>query len=91
MTREPEAPRPRRFTDDAVDAAILAGCAAARRPIAPDDVAKALDPEHWRQCLRQVRRRAQALSEAGRIEILRKGKPVPAELMKGIVRLRLPP
>jgi hypothetical protein len=35
-----------------------------------------------------VRRAAAELARAGRVEILRKGKPVPPEAMRGVIRLR---
>jgi hypothetical protein len=35
-----------------------------------------------------VRRAAVELARAGSIEILRKGKPVPPEAMRGVIRLR---
>jgi hypothetical protein len=60
----------------------------------PIDVARAFaqgdpDPEAWRRHLTAVRRAAVRLCEAGRIEILRKGKPVPPADMRGVIRLRL--
>ena len=39
--------------------------------------------------LSAVRRAAARLAEAGRIEILRKGKPVPPAEMRGVIRLRI--
>lgn len=63
---------------------------AARGPdksICPSEVARALDPD-WRPLMTAVRRAAARLSEAGRIEILRKGRPVPPADMRGVIRLR---
>jgi hypothetical protein len=79
-------------TDEAVDAAIIAQCSAAGpgKSVSPNDVAKVIDAEDWRRHLKQVKRRAQALTAEGRLQILRKGKPIEPDLMKGIVRLRLP-
>ena len=62
----------------------------------PTDVARAFtrddpDPEAWRRQLSAVRRAAARLAEAGRIEILRKGKPVPPADMRGVIRLRIRP
>ena len=81
---------------DAISATILALAEARGRSdgpgasISPDEVAQALAPE-WRPLLGRVRRAAAALAAEGRIDILRKGKPVdPAEL-RGVVRLRLRP
>ena len=60
----------------------------------PTDVARAFaqddsDPEAWRRHLSAVRRAAIRLAEAGQIEILRKGKPVPPADLRGVIRLRL--
>lgn len=56
--------------------------------ICPSEVARALAPA-WRPLLGPVRREAAKLAEAGRIEILRKGKPVPPAEMRGVIRLRI--
>lgn len=63
-----------------------AGCAPGRS-ITPEDVAKAVDAD-WHSVLSRVRRAAVGMAGAGRIEILRKGKPVPAEQARGVIRLR---
>jgi hypothetical protein len=55
--------------------------------ICPSEVARALDPD-WRKLLAPVRRAAAQLAEAGRIDILRKGKPVAPLAMRGVIRLR---
>ena len=94
MTDEPE----RR--DDPVAAAILAVLAAAGpgKAVAPEAVARACaearrrktDPaDLWRRYLPSVRHQAIHLARAGRIEILRKGKPVDPDNFKGVYRLRL--
>ena len=57
------------------------------RSVCPTDVARALETD-WRSVLVRVRRKAVELAEAGRIEILRKGKPVPPAQAKGVIRLR---
>ena len=57
--------------------------------ICPSEVARALDPEAWRGLLTPVRRAAARLAQAGRIDILRKGRPVDPTLeIKGVIRLR---
>jgi hypothetical protein len=67
----------------------LAGARGATASISPNEVAQALDAEHWRPLLGAVRRAAAGLAAAGRIDILRKGKRIdPAEL-RGVIRLRL--
>lgn len=77
---------------EAIEAEILARIAAAApgASITPSDVAEALAPEDWRPLLGPVRLAAARLAEAGQLEILRKGKPVPAEAMRGVIRLRRP-
>ena len=59
------------------------------KSICPSDVARALGGEAWRTLMHPVRMAAVALSEAGRIEILRKGKPVAPSEMRGVIRLRI--
>jgi hypothetical protein len=54
----------------------------------PSEVARALS-EDWRPLLIHVRAAARRLAEAGRIDILRHGKPVEPAAMKGVIRLRL--
>ena len=48
------------------------------------------DPEAWHRHLSAVRRLALRLAEDGRVEVLRKGKPVPLAEARGVIRLRLP-
>ena len=43
----------------------------------------------WRSLLTPVRQAAARLATAGRVEILRKGKPVTPEAMRGVIRLRM--
>ncbi len=64
----------------------------AERSICPSEVARALagggEDGPWRPLMGPVRRAAVELARAGRIEILRKGKPVPPEATRGVIRLR---
>lgn len=60
------------------------------RSASPTDIARAVSPD-WHAQLSAVRRAAIRLALAGRIDILRKGKPVPPETAKGVIRLRLHP
>ena len=70
--------------------------AAARGPdksICPSEVARALaggEDGPWRPLMTPVRQAALALQQAGEIEILRKGKPVPPDQVRGVIRLRQP-
>lgn len=56
----------------------------------PSDAAQAL-AEEWRPLLTHIRAAARRLADAGRIEILRHGKPVDPSALKGVIRLRLKP
>ncbi len=48
-------------------------------------------PDAWRRYRNAVRQQALHLARAGRIAILRKGKPVdPDKPIKGVIRLSLP-
>ena len=57
--------------------------------VSPNQVAKTINEENWRRQLPQVRAAIGQLVEAGRIEIVRKGKVVDYEGIKGIWRIRL--
>jgi hypothetical protein len=69
----------------------LAEGVGAEKSICPSEVARAVAPEDWRPLMTATRRAALRLQAAGRIEILRKGKPVPAEEVRGVIRLRIKP
>ena len=92
----PASPPDARTPDARIIAATILALAAARgvgASISPSEVAQALAPEDapqdWRPLLGPVRRAAADLAAVGRIDILRKGKPIdPAEL-RGVVRLRI--
>ncbi len=89
----PDSPRP---DTDAIATEILRQTAACRpgSSISPSDVARALaggEDAAWRPLLGPVRQAAISLACAGRIEILRKGKPVPPEGVRGVIRLRAAP
>ncbi len=58
------------------------------KSICPSEVARALDPS-WQRLMIPVRRAAVRLALAGRIDILRKGKPVDPVDVRGVIRLRL--
>ena len=74
--------------EDAIFSA-LAG-AAPGKSIDPAEVAKALQPERWQRLLSQVRAEAVGLARAGRLTILRHGKPADPDTFKGVWRMRLP-
>ena len=79
----------------AVEAAILELTLArgSDKSICPSEAARRLhpEPEGWQSLLGPVRQAAIRLSRAGRIDILRKGKPVPPEAAHGVIRLRAKP
>lgn len=63
------------------------------KSICPSEAARALQPR-WQSLMSAVRKVAIALAVAGRIDILRKGRPVtlgttPADDIRGVIRLRL--
>ncbi len=60
------------------------------KSIAPEDVARAVEPERWQRALGHVRAVARGLARDGRLVILRHNKPADPEDFKGVYRLRLP-
>lgn len=86
--------------DDPVATAIMTLLAEtdARKAITPESAARAYaetrrrksdPPDLWRRYLNAVRQQSIHLARAGRIEILRKGKPADPNDFKGVYRLRL--
>jgi len=73
----------------------LTGARGVEKSICPSEVARALvsdDAAAWQRFMGPVRRVAVGLAKDGRIDILRKGRPIavpddPAAL-KGVIRLR---
>ena len=59
--------------------------------IGPSAVAQSLEPQRWRSLLGPVRAAAVILCARGRIDILRKGKPVTPDAVRGVIRLRIRP
>lgn len=78
---------------DAIALEILRQTAARgpERSICPSEVARALvaGETPWQPLMDPVRKAALRLQAAGRVEILRKGRPVPAEAVRGVIRLRI--
>lgn len=82
------------MSEPVIRAEILAQAEArgAEKSLCPSEVARALKPEEWRSLMTRVRREAIVLAREGRIEILRKGKPVDPEAeIRGVIRLRIRP
>lgn len=73
-----------------IEAAIFELLAREPRSIAPEQVARAVDPDGWRRTLRQVRAEVIGLARAGKLVILRHGKPADPDTLKGVWRMRLP-
>ena len=68
--------------------------AAARGPdksICPSEEARVLrpGPDGWQALMSPVRQAAIRLLRAGQIDILRKGRAVPPEEVRGVIRLRI--
>jgi hypothetical protein len=62
------------------------------KSICPSEVARALAPEEdaWRRLMGPVRAAAIRLARQGKVEVLRKGKPVdPDAEIRGVIRLRI--
>jgi len=56
-----------------------------------DDRAKENSPKDaWRKYLLAVKQQAKHLARTGRISILRRGKPIDPDKMKGLIKLSLP-
>jgi hypothetical protein len=83
------------MSTDPAEQAILDTLAALgpQKSISPTEAARALagNPadDSWRKCIAPIRLATLRLAKAGRIEILRKGKPVSPDVLHGVVRLRL--
>ncbi|BDG72197.1 DUF3253 domain-containing protein [Roseomonas fluvialis] len=80
------------MSEPAIRDAILAQTEArgAAKSICPSEVARALEPDDWQKLMPRIRREAAVLAREGRIEILRKGKPVDPEAeIRGVIRLRI--
>lgn len=76
--------------DDPVESAILAVLARRAPPASacPSEVARAMDPERWRERMPAVRDAARRLVRAGRVEILQRGRVVDPDEARGPIRLR---
>lgn len=75
-----------RFEDEILRQTALAGPAGS---VSPNDIARVLAPENWQGQLPAVRNAMIRLLRAGRIEVLRKGRPVAEADIRGVIRLRL--
>lgn len=58
--------------------------------ICPSEVARALEPVHWRPLMPQIRAVATTLAGAGRVELRQRGKAVaPSGPIRGPLRIAL--
>jgi hypothetical protein len=78
-----------------IEAAILAAVTTrgAGRSVCPSEVARALagpDEKVWRLLMHPIREAARRLSSQGRIAILRKGRVIAPQDVRGVIRLSLP-
>ncbi len=89
-TSEAAAAAPAGLVGGRLEAAILALAVECgpQKSFSPSEVALALSDD-WRPLLGPIRAAAGRLAEAGRIDILRHGKPIVPAVIKGVIRLRL--
>jgi hypothetical protein len=96
MIQPPNAPEPRRPSEDEIAETLLRLVAerGADKTVCPSEVARALGgphPDGWGPLMQPVRRVAVRLTKAGRVAILRKGRVVPdPDDFRGIYRLGQP-
>lgn len=85
------AKKKKKISDELVVETIIQMCTAQGRDgkVRPEDVAMELYPEEWQSILKRIRLTARQLTEAGHLEILRKGEPVDPNDFKGVYRLRI--
>lgn len=86
-------PKPRkiRISDEMVVETILQMCTAAwpDETVRPEDIAMTLYEPEWQILTKRIRLAVKQLSEAGHIQILRKGKLVPPDDFKGVYRVQI--
>lgn len=80
-------------TPNSLDATLL-GILAEQplRSVPPEHIARLLatgDDRGWQRQLPAIRNAAMRLARAGEIEILRKGKVIDPDMVKGVVRFRI--
>ena len=60
------------------------------KTICPSEVARAMDPDHWRPLMQRVRDAAAKLADRGEIIVTQKGKTVDVRTVRGPVRIARP-
>lgn len=71
---------------------LMAGESPDGKPIAPDAVARAIagkDEKVWRRLMKPIKDEAARLAKDGKVVLLRKGKPVDPDRVRGLYRIRL--
>jgi hypothetical protein len=81
---------------ESIEATILRLCAerGAGKSICPSEVARAIagpDETVWRLLMHPVREAAFRLACEGRLQVLRKGRPIAPEQARGVIRLAIVP
>ena len=69
---------------------VLVGEREPGKTICPSEVARAVRPDDWRPLMKKVRQAAIRLADDGQISIYRKGKAIPTDQVRGVIRLGLP-
>jgi hypothetical protein len=77
-----------------IEATILRLCAerGPEKSICPSEVARAIagpDEKVWRLLMHPVREVALRLAREGGIQVLRKGRPIPPDQARGVIRLAI--
>ena len=77
--------------DDITDC-ILRLCAdrGEGKSLCPSEVARALDPDHWRLLMPAVREAAALLAREGRLRITQSGREISPDRLRGPIRLSRP-
>lgn len=60
------------------------------KTICPSEVARAVRSDDWRPLMKKVRQAAIRLADEGHISVYRKGRPIPTDQVRGVIRLGLP-
>lgn len=71
---------------------LMAAEAPSGKPISPDAVARAIagkDEKVWRRLMKPIKDEAARLAKAGKVVLMRKGKPADPDRVRGLYRIRL--
>ncbi len=84
-TEKPKVPAPEVLRAEILRQVTARG---ADKSICPSEVARSYG-EDWQRLMTPVRNAARAMAKDGEIDILRKGKPINPDEMRGVIRLRI--